>query len=86
MKITKTTQNQVKKEGTKTVWINTEKETTEVTETFYNNFISATKAFRRAGASVSQTKFYTCRGYKVVQDVNTSPDKTQRVITNFHFA
>lgn len=86
MKITKTTINQKKKQGTKTVWIDIDKNTEEISENFYNNFINAAKFFRRMGASVKQDKEYTCRGYLVTRDITTRPSKDLRTITLFHFA
>lgn len=85
-RITKTRQAQVKKDGTKTVWINDGKPEVEaINRNHYNNFVEAAPFFRRAGGSVSQERSYTSRGYNVTKDVTTKPDKTGRTITTFDF-
>ncbi len=87
MTIHMTTTKQIKKEGTKTVWINKQEPKTEViTETQYNNIIDASPFMRRLGGSEHNVKSYTCRGYKVVRNTSTSPDKEKRTIRAFKFS
>lgn len=86
MKIEVEKQRQVKKPGTKTVWETVETTTDIFTEEQYNNFINAAPWFRRLGGSCTQQRTYTCRGYLVWRDINTSPDKQNRTITVFNFS
>ena len=74
------------KDGTKTVFIVAEdKETREITEEHYNNYIESAPFFRRLGGSETLTRGYTSAGYKVVKMVSKSPCKTEKVIREFNF-
>ena len=86
-KITLTTTKQVKKDGTKTVWINDNVKTEKVTKEYHDNATEddCLKFFRRLGGSESVTREYTCSGYLVTQVVSTSPDKQKRTIRNYKF-
>lgn len=87
MTIHMTTTKQVKKEGTKTVWVDAgEPKTEQITETQYDNIIGASPFMRRLGGSEYNVKSYTCRGYKVVRNQSTSPDKQKRTIREFKFS
>jgi aspartyl aminopeptidase len=73
----------IKKEGTKTVWIETGKTTEEISENHYNNFINAAPSFRRMGGSETLQRTYTKNGYKVVKLISTSPDKMTKHVYTF---
>jgi hypothetical protein len=87
MKITLKTTKQVKKAGTKTVFITVEETTEQVTEQQHKNATceDTCKWFRRLGGSETLTREYTCRGYLVTKLVSTSPDKEQRTIREYTF-
>lgn len=77
---------QVKKQGTKTVWINNGEQTTsEITQEQYRNIVDSASYFRRLGGSCYQERSYTCRGYNVIRDVLTTPDKTEKTVREFTF-
>lgn len=86
MNISMTKTSQIKKAGTKTVFLTTKVETENITEEQYNNIIESASFFRRLGGSCYQPKAYTCRGYKVYKDVLTSPDKQTKTIREFTFS
>ncbi len=84
--ITLTETRQVLKDGTKTVFINSEvKAEKEITEEHYNNYIESAPFFRRLGGTETLTKNYTSAGYKVVKMVSKNPDRTEKVIREFNF-
>jgi len=85
--ITCTTQKQVKKENTKTVFITIEETTETISKEQYNNLICADtlRFFRRLGGSESVTREYTCDGYNITKSISTSPDKEARTIRVFKF-
>jgi len=87
MNIILSTIKQVKKQGTKTVWINEEVLREDITQTQYLNITSkdTLSFFRSLGGSETATKVYTSRGYNVVKLVSTDPWKTQRTIREFDF-
>ena len=87
MKIILSTIKQVKKKGTKTIWINKEVLCEDITETQYNNITSkdTISFFRSLGGSETATRGYTSRGYKVVRLVSTNPWKSERTIREFDF-
>jgi len=74
------------KEGTKTVYVETEKQYSFIDETEYNNIVDSSPFFRRLGGSETATKNYTCRGYKVVQLVSKSPDRQRKIVRTFDFS
>lgn len=77
---------ELKKEGTKTVWVKQPAPAPErITETQYNNIVDAMPFFRRVGGSETASKEYTAAGYKVTQIISTSPDKHKRSIYKFEF-
>ena len=86
-KITLKTTKQVKKDGTKTVWINDSVKTEKVTKEHHDNATSqdTRRFFKSLGGSESVTREYTCSGYLVTQVVSTSPDKQKRTIRNYKF-
>ena len=87
MTIHMTITKQVKKEGTKTVWINKQEPKTEqVSWSFYRNIIDSSPYFRSLGGSEHNVKSYTCRGYHVTKNTSTSPDKKKRTIREFKFS
>lgn len=73
------------KEGTKTVWTETEHEEKLIDEIYYNNIVTAAPFMRRLGGSESLKKTYTCRGYKVFEIISKSPDRTAKTTYNFDF-
>jgi len=84
--ITLTQTHQVLKDGTKTVYIDSQVEPEkEITEEHYNNYVDSAPFFRRLGGSETLTRGYTCQGYKVVKMVSKSPDRTEKVIRTFNF-
>ena len=84
--ITLTQTRQVLKDGTKTVYIDSQVEPEkEITEEYYNNYVDSAPFFRRLGGSETLTRGYTCQGYKVVKMVSKSPDRTEKVIRTFNF-
>ena len=87
LKITMNTINQVKKEGTKTVWETIEENTSIINEEHYNNCTcdDTLRFFRRLGGSETLTRSYTKCGYLVTKLVSTSPDKQKRTIREFSF-
>ena len=87
MNIILSTIKQVKKQGTKTIWINKEVSCEDITQTQYRNITSkdTLSFFRSLGGSETATKGYTSRGYNVVKLVSTDPWKTQRTIREFDF-
>ena len=80
-----TTDWKEKKQGTKTVYVTTQKVTNEITEQEYRNIVDSASFFRRLGGSVTQERAYTCNGYKVVKDTATSPDKRTKTVRTFDF-
>lgn len=85
MKITLTEIRYEKKQGTKTVWVETEREQREITEKQYKNIIDAAPFFRRLGGSEYLERGYTECGYRVVRMLSTSPDKEYRTERLFNF-
>ena len=87
MKIIMTEIRQTKKVGTQTVWINKEQFVEEISDNQYRNITErdTLQWFRRLGGSESATKNYTQAGYKIVQLISTSPDKTNRTLRYFRF-
>jgi hypothetical protein len=85
-KIKMETIKQEKKQGTKTVWETKQTENENITEQQYKNIIEAAPFFRRLGGSESMQKAYTCKGYTVVRNISTSPDKQNRTIRSFEFS
>lgn len=85
MKITLTEIRFEKKQGTKTVWVETEREQREITEKQYKNIIEAAPFFRRLGGSEYLERGYTECGYRVVRMLSTSPDKECRTERLFNF-
>lgn len=84
--ITLTETRQILKDGTKTVYIDSEvKPVKEITEEHYTNYVESAPFFRRLGGVVTLTRGYTCQGYKVVKIVSKSPDRTEKVIRVFNF-
>ena len=83
LKITK----QVKKDGTKTVWIDESIKTENATEQQhkYATNDDTVKWFRRLGGSETVTRSYTSHGYVVTLLVSTSPDKQKRTIRDYTF-
>jgi len=73
------------KEGTKNAWRETERKTADYTEEQHRNFVEAAPFFRRLGGSETLTRSYTPAGYKVVQVISKSPDRTVKKVTNFKF-
>lgn len=85
MKITLTEISYTKKPGTKTVWVETEREQREITEKQYKNIVDAAPFFRRLGGSEYLERGYTECGYRVVRMLSTSPDKEHRTERLFNF-
>ena len=75
------------KEGTKTVWIEdeTRNHSEMITEQGYDNIVDASPFFRRLGGSETVKKGYTTRGYRVVEIISKSPDRTKKTIRSFNF-
>jgi hypothetical protein len=87
VKIELTKVDYVRKPGTKTAWLETERVVEDCTEREHRLATSddTLKWFRRLGASESVTRAYTCAGYVPVRVVSTSPDKTMRTIREYKF-
>lgn len=85
IQITLTKTSFEKKEGTKTVWIETEKETRIVNRDFYRNAVDSVGFFRRLGGSETLQYSYTCDGYKCTKLISTSPDKQVKKVYEFTF-
>ena len=87
IKITMTEIKQVKKEGTKTVWIEESKTVNEITQYVYSNITdeNTIKWFRRLGGTETVNRGYTYSGYNIIELVSTSPDKQMRTIRKFNF-
>ncbi|MCB0448450.1 MAG: hypothetical protein KDD03_13265 [Gelidibacter sp.] len=85
MKITMTKTHLIKKDGTKTVYVQDSQSTKEITREQYNAIIESAGFFRRLGGSCHQEKGYTSRGYNVVKDTLTSPDKETKTVREFNF-
>ena len=75
----------VLKEGTKTVYIETEKDVYQIPEHHYNNIVDGMRFFRRLGGTETATRCYTSRGYKVVKLVSKSPDRQTKIVRVFNF-
>lgn len=75
------------KEGTKGAYKLTEERVVNMSEEDYDNMTSAEtqKFFRRLGGSETATRGYTKRGYKVVEIISKSPDKTVKQVRSFKF-
>ena len=80
----KTTRYELK-EGTKTVWVETESDTQDITEQQYKNCVKASPFFRRIGGSETVTKNYTKAGFLVVRIVSKSPDRKNKTVRDFDF-
>lgn len=80
-----TVQNFEIKEGTKTVWVLKSEKIENISERIYNNIIDSCSFMRRLGGSETNTKSYTCAGYKVVKNISTSPCRTCKTIRSFEF-
>lgn len=76
---------QVKKDGTKNVWIEDTREVKDVDHQTYKNIVDSAPFFRRLGGSETCQRGYTSRGYNVIRIVSTSPDKQNRTIRMFNF-
>jgi DNA integrity scanning protein DisA with diadenylate cyclase activity len=74
------------KEGTKTVFTQTESKTKELTEEQYNRVLDSAPFFRRLGGSETLIKGYTPRGYRVVRHISRSPDREIKVIREYDFS
>ena len=85
MTIKMITTNYALKNGTKTSWLVTESELTNITDEQYNNIIEAAPFFRRLGGSETLTREYTSAGFKVVKLVSKSPDRTLKTVRDFYF-
>lgn len=74
-----------KKANTKTVWVEKQTETKEVSEKHYKNFTDpkAISFFRNLGGSETVERSYTCYGYVPTKIVSTSPDRETKIITKF---
>lgn len=77
----------VKKEGTKTVWLEQSREEHFITESTYHNCVSddTIRFFRTLGGSETVTREYTKWRYTVTKIVSTSPDKQNKTVREFEF-
>ena len=75
----------VLKEGTETVYIETEREVYQIPEHHYNNIVDGMRFFRRLGGTETATRSYTSRGFKVVKLVSKSPDRQTKIVRTFNF-
>ena len=64
-------------------WIETEKETKEVTQDQYNNIVNAKRFFTSIGGYERHTKSYTYIGYIVTNINSISPDKKSKSVRHF---
>lgn len=81
-----TTTKQTKKEGTQTVWIDTEVSESFISETEYNNLVDARTFFKNLGATEYVKYDHTQKGKKIVRLISTSPKKQFRSIYLFDFS
>ena len=77
--------NQVKKPGTKGVWIDESTKTTDITREQHKNIIEAAPFFRRLGGIESMKRGYCSAGFVVFECVSTSPDRLERIVRKFSF-
>jgi len=73
------------KDGTKTVFVETDTKTRDFDEEYYNNIVSSAPFFRRLGGSETLDRCYTSQGYKVYKLTSKSPCKTMKTIREFNF-
>ena len=50
-----------------------------------DNIVDVSPFFRRLGGSETVKKGYTTRGYRVVEIISKSPDRTKKTIRSFNF-
>lgn len=86
-KIIQTKTEYIKNPTTKTTYIQTSKEVSEVFEKEYYLTVNdkTVKYFRRLGGFETLTRAYTFAGFKVVKHISTSPDKKYKVLREFKF-
>ena len=87
MQITMSVTKLDKKEGTKTVWVETTNETKVIDKVTYNNITDTDtiKFFRRLGGIETVERGYTARGYKIIKISSTSPNREKKTIRQFEF-
>ena len=73
------------KKGTKTVYIETDRETYQIPEHHYNHIINSMGFYRRLGGTETATRCYTSRGFKVVKLISKSPDRGTKIVRTFNF-
>ena len=83
--ITLTETRYVKNPDTKTTYIVESTKTETITEEQHFFYFDSVKFFRRLGGKESITNAYTCKGYKGIKLISTSPDKQTKVIREFNF-
>jgi len=81
-----TTRTYELKDGTSTVWIETDKEVKNIDQEQYNNITdkNTMKFFRRLGGSEYASKGYTSKGYKIVELISKNPDRTIKKVRSFN--
>jgi hypothetical protein len=69
----------------KTTWNVEKTDFSEISVDVYNSICDSCKFMRRLRGTETVLKNYTCRGYRVVKIVSTSPCKSMRTIREFQF-
>lgn len=83
--ITMTTQHQVIKEGTKSVWQTVETNTEVINQEVIDRIVDSMSFFKNLGGSERLTRNYTSAGYLPTELKSTSPDKQNRTIRTFNY-
>lgn len=85
LQITMTKTNFELKAGTKTVFVETEKEVSVIDETTHKSIVEAAPFMRRLGGSETITKCYTCAGYVAYRIVSKNPSRDVKTVRTFDF-
>ena len=85
--ITMTKSKQELKAGTKTVFVETSKEVTQITEKEFKNITckDTLSFFRRLGGTETVSKCYTCYGYVPYKVVSKNPTRDEKIVRTFNF-
>ena len=73
------------KAGTKTVFVEIEKEVKDIDQEYYTNIIGAAGFMRRLGGSETHEKAYTQKGFLVTRVTSKSPDRKNKTVFQFKF-
>jgi hypothetical protein len=73
------------KKGTKTVFVEIEREEKLIDRQYYDNIIDAAGFMRRLGGSEHHEKSYTQKGLVVTRVTSKSPDRHNKTVFSFDF-